>query len=257
VSLSNEPVFSMLKDQFVCGYKDIENKGYAGASHKHEPDGNAVDTTNGAGPHNIQIFVLDADGTVLTCLPGYWNAEDLASELQLAQRLDKVWRNQNLNRDQKDQLFRRIQLGHIADHSQAEHDRSRMQGFDISYEEKRHNTEVFNASHMNMRTGVVEKETPKTTDVMMHQRIAALPFVPYKKFDVAAFSDYGQPMYDKHENSLSDSGQRSGGGDGALIGNNPGAHPIKTEIIRQGSSHIPGGGMGLYGVEGLLKTLTH
>ena len=80
----------MLKNQFVCGYHNIANEHYAGASGKHQVDGNAVDTSNGAGPHNIQIFVLSADGIVLTCLPGYWHSQDLADELKLAQTLNQV-----------------------------------------------------------------------------------------------------------------------------------------------------------------------
>ena len=51
----------------------------------------AVFTTNGAGPHNIQMFVLAPDGTVLTCLPGYWQSDDLAGELNLAEDLFKLF----------------------------------------------------------------------------------------------------------------------------------------------------------------------
>ena len=58
-------------------------------------------------------------------------------------------------------------------------------------------------------------------------------------------------MYDKHENTL------DGGSDGGLIGNDPGAHPIKTEVMREATRHIPGGSMGLYGIEGIIKTIAH
>ena len=41
----------------------------------------AVGTTNGAGGHNVQIFVLSPDGVVLHALPGFWHPEDLVREL--------------------------------------------------------------------------------------------------------------------------------------------------------------------------------
>src|SRR5271168_1939983 len=109
----------MLKDNFVCGYRNIANKSYAGASGKHQVDGNAVDTTNGAGPHNIQMFVLSTDGVVLTCLPGYWHSQDLVTELKFAQELNTVWTDPNLSRAEKDQQFRQMHLQHIAQHSKA------------------------------------------------------------------------------------------------------------------------------------------
>ena len=39
----------------------------------------------------------------------------------------------------------------------------------------------------------------KTTDQIVHERMAARPFVKYADFDVAAFSDYGRPKYDKKQ----------------------------------------------------------
>lgn len=229
----------MLKEQFICGYKDIENKGYAGASGKHKPDGQAIDTSNGAGPHNIQIFVLAADGTVLHCLPGYWHSQDLAAELQFAQELDKVWQNPELSIFQKDELYRQMQLAHIKEHSKAEQNRSHMQGFDIAYEKDHRlaTTDVFYRNPIDPRTGKINNRLVKTTDVIMHQRMAARPFEPYKKFDTAVYADYGKPMYDKEEDFRNADGQVvANTANRKFIGNDPRAHPVQTEVKKESKS---------------------
>ena len=245
VSLSQEPVFSLLKNEFVCGYKDIENKGYAGSSRKHSPNGQAVDTTNGAGPHNIQMFVMASDGTVLTCLPGYWNSKDLASELEFAKTLNAVWVDPGLSRDEKNARFSEMQKQHLSQHTAAERKRSEMQHFDVAYEKKKRflTSDVFNRTVINPRTfDPVKMDLPphavKTCDVIMHQRMASRPFVQYKDFDVKAYSDYGRPMYDKNEEELvASNGQTTKQrGEGKAIGNDPAAHPVKTQVKRQGKS---------------------
>ncbi len=236
MSLSQDPAFSKLKDEFVCGYKDISRARYAGASGKHMPSGNAVDTTNGAGPHNIQMFVLSSDGTVLTVLPGYWHAPDLVTELSFAQQLNDVWTNPTLTRQQKDQLFHDLHLQHIAQHSKAMHNRSRMQGFDEKFEvEKRYwNTDtIANRNLINPYTKQILPGAMKTTDEIMHERMAVRPFRKYEDFDVAAFADYGKPKYDKREDFLDpNTGKLAQGADPSqekMIGNDPKAHPVETE----------------------------
>ncbi len=247
MSLSQDPVFDLLKKDFVCGYKDIENKRYAGSSRKHSPAGQAVDTTNGAGPHNIQIFVMAPDGIVLTCLPGYWCSQDLASELEFAKQLGAVYRDPVLTVAEKNNRFSEMQLAHLKAHSKEERKRSEMQHFDVSYEkEKRFLTsDVFNRTVINPKTlnsnlGNLPPAAIKTCDVIMHQRMAARPFIPYDDFDVAAFSDYGRPMYDKNEDSLSvaDSPPPASRGEAPMIGNDPRAHPIKTKAKREGKSML-------------------
>jgi hypothetical protein len=230
----------MLKDQFICGYHNIAGERYAGASGKHSVDGNAVDTSNGAGPHNIQIFVLSADGTVLTCLPGYWHSQDLANELRLAQDLNKVWTDSSLSRMQKDEEYRRMQLAHIAEHPQAERNRSRMQGFDIQYEisHRLYNSDVFYDPRLvDPSTKKAPPQAVKTTDVIMHERMAVRPFVPYERFDVAAYADYGKPFYDKHEQFRMANGQLEPGAklsSEPIIGNDPRAHPVETQVKKEG-----------------------
>ena len=201
MSLSQDPAFQVLKQYFVCGVRDISGLPYSGFSESHKPTGVAVDTSNGAGPHNIQLFVLSGDGTVLTCLPGFWSPQDLVGELQLAEDLNRVWLNPNLSRVQKDNIFRAMQLGHMRQHPPQLVSRSQMQGFDKVYEVKhRRHSDVF-------ASGQATEAAVKTTDVIMHERMANQPFVPYDQFNVAAFVDYGRPNYDKNENMRTADGQ--------------------------------------------------
>ena len=136
MSLSQEPALSVLKNELVCGYRDISKERYAGFSGKHDVDGNAAVTTNGAGPHNLQTFLLSSDGTVLTCLPGYWNPQDLVREVEFAGRLDDLWKNPGYSVSQKKQMYREMQLAHVSEHPMQMVARSRMQGFDMKYEAK-------------------------------------------------------------------------------------------------------------------------
>jgi hypothetical protein len=208
VSLSKEPAFSLLHNDFVCGYKDISNEPYAGNSGAHSTNANAVETTNGAGSHNIQMFIMDADGTVLHVLPGYWNPSDLAGELRLAQQLETVWHNQNISLVQKKEQFSRMQIDHFKHHSKELVARSHMQGFDRSHELARKGF----SDTLRMAPGAISAQEGgddlvKTTDEIMHERMSKRPFVSYAKFDTAQFADYGTHFYDKHEENLDETGK--------------------------------------------------
>ncbi len=235
MSLSTDPAFSTLKDKFVCGVRDISKEKYAGASGKHKAGEPAVYTTNGAGPHNLQLFILAADGTVLHCLPGYWTSEDLAQELSFAALLNNVYTNPSLTLEQKKNIVRRMHLAHISQHSEAMTKRSRMQGFDEAYELKRGptaDTIVDPRMAKYPQYGKLPLGPVKTTDVIMHERMARRPLVAYENFDVAIFSNYGKPDYDKQEMFRDADGKIAAGTNTSnepMIGNTPKAHPIKTE----------------------------
>jgi hypothetical protein len=244
VSLSTDPTFSLLKDNFICGFKDISRKGYAGASGKHEPDENAVDTTNGAGPHNIQMFVLTPDGTVLHCLPGYWHSGDLASELKFAEKLNAVWKDPFMTEEEKSARFKELNLRQISLEPSGMSQRSHMQGFDLQYEAKnRPHSDFFKDPKLvQQKTGKGQKmakgdDNVQTVDIVMHERMAARPFIAYKKFDTANFCCYGKDEYDKHEQFRNADGSIKPGADLSkepMIGNDPRAHPIETQVKKQG-----------------------
>ena len=208
MSLSQEPAFTALKDDFICGVRDITNEPYAGLSGRHDATGNAINTTNGAGPHNVQLFMLASDGTVLECLPGYWNPRDLVSEMNFASELNQLWRNPKLSKGQKDMEFRQMQLAHLQQHSPMTVKRSKMQGFDQKFEAQHRLYTSDTIAHPGMISpsmlqpgGQLPQEAFKTTDTIMHERMAARPFVPLERFDVAAYVEYGRPKYDKNEDA--------------------------------------------------------
>ena len=222
MSLSNDPAFSRLKNRFVCGYHDITGSDYAGRSGIHPIGGNAIRTTNGAGPHNVQLFMLAPDGTVLHCLPGYWDPEDLVVEMDLAEELYTVWKDRSLTRAQKDVRFAELQMGHTAMHSFRMVRRSRMQGFDQKFEARRADTSDAVADPSMLvglpRKGKMPQNAFKTTDVIVHERMSARPFRAYNDFDVAAYTDYGRPKYDKREDSRDASGKPVNAGSGTSRG---------------------------------------
>ncbi len=213
MSLSQDPAFTWLKQYFVCGYRDITTQPYCGMSGRHEIGGRAIRTSNGAGPHNIQIFMLSPDGTVLNCLPGFWSAQDLIVEMRFAYDLNKVWQNKSLSSYQKTAMFKQMHIDHIAQHPPGMVRRSKMQGFDAKYEAKNrlNTTDTILDKNLVLASlnsgGMMPMGAFKTTDEIMHERMVKQPFVKYENFDVASFCDYGLQKYDKHEDSRDSSGQ--------------------------------------------------
>jgi hypothetical protein len=193
-------VISVLKTQFVCGFRDIRGEPYAGRSGRHDPNVPAVVTTNGAGPHNVQLFVLSADGTVLHCLPGYWSPQDLLYELRFALTLKPLWENADLPLDRKRQLGSLATLADIPRHPLDMVARSHLQNFDAKEEENKPDSDFrFRPGDYPPRIRMAKHGELKTTDQVVHERMARRPFVPYEDFDVAQFCDYGKFRYDKQE----------------------------------------------------------
>ena len=201
MSLSNDAVMNVLKNQFVCGYKNIAGEPYAGRSGHHDTDSPAVVTTNGAGPHNVQLFFLSSDGTVLHCLPGFWAPQDLLLEIQLAQNLNRLWQNNNVTPEKKNKMFRQTQLAHTAQHPAQMTERSHLQGFDAKHEKQESDSDfkVKSSDSIHRRVKLAKNNGLKTTDQVVHERMAERPFVNYEEFDVADFTDYGKISYDKKE----------------------------------------------------------
>jgi hypothetical protein len=214
VSLSAAPTFDLLRKDFVCGWRDITGEPWSGVSGRYAQDDGAVWTTNGAGPHNIQMFVLAPDGTVLHCLPGYWESHDLAAELVFAEKLGAVWRDPLLSRAQKDAKFRAMNLEHLAAHSRETVGRSELQGFDKKFEARRAGVSdcILEPGSIQPRYRPGRDDRFKTTDQIVHERMAARPFVPYAEFDVARFTDYGRQKYDKKQALLADVLPKAGPG---------------------------------------------
>lgn len=145
---------------------------------------------------------------MLECLPGYWNPQDLVEEMAFASQLNQVYMNPKMSKGQKDQLFRTMQLAHTQEHSPGMVKRSKMQGFDQKYEAQHRLYQSDTIAHPNMISaemlqpgGMLPQRAFKTTDQIMHERMAVRPFVPINRFDVASYVEYGRPKYDKHEDA--------------------------------------------------------
>jgi len=202
-------VLNTLKNEFVCGFKNITGASYAGKSGQHDTDAPAVVTTNGAGPHNVQMFILSSDGTVLHCLPGYWAPLDLVQEIRFALNLDKTWKNDQLSRTSKDRLFKQANLAAVRMVPKDMLERSHLQSFDAKHEEaKAHSDFKYKAGDYHPAIHLAKHNNLKTTVQVVHERMAQRPYVAYEEFDVEKFSDYGKMRYDKKEETR-ESGARS------------------------------------------------
>lgn len=212
MSLSHDPARSLLRDHFVAGFQDITHEPWAGTSGHHELDGNAIRTTNGAGPRNMQLMMLTPDGTVVHALPGYWSSEDLAHEMEFAYDMAELWMDPSLPEEVRRQKGREAHLAHIGTHSPAMVRRSRMQGFDMKFEARWRldSSDTILDPELAARTlqpGAGGGQGFKTTDRIAHERMAARVFLPYEEFDVARYVDYGRPRYEKNEDHRDERGR--------------------------------------------------
>lgn len=244
VSLSQEPALSVLKSELVCGYKDISNESYAGFSGSHKVGEQAISTTNGAGPHNLQSFIMASDGTVMHCLPGYWNPSDLVREVEFAGRLHDLWTRNDLSRTQKNQYYKAMQLNHIHEHPVNMVRRSRMQSFDMEHEVKHNLASSDTIKDRSLARAVLSKNRStkiramrafKTTDRLMHERMSKRPFVAYNRFDEAEYANYGRPLYDKSENFRNQHGQFV---DNGQVVERPPMKARKQELLGKVPQHI-------------------
>ncbi|MEE2886145.1 MAG: hypothetical protein VX951_01825 [Planctomycetota bacterium] len=196
MSLPLEPAFSLLKEHFVVGWKNIHREDYVGHSHGYTCENAAVGTTNGAGPRNMQLYVLAADGTVLHCLPGFWHPEDLAHELRFAQAIHRLHKDKRSSKSKR-AMYQRLHQSAIRNQPPAMAARSGWQGFDALNEKNRLKM---------LKTGTrdtfyYENGKPtklKPTSVVLHERMAKRPFMSFRKFDTETFVDYGRPYYDNN-----------------------------------------------------------
>jgi hypothetical protein len=195
-------VLPLLESDFVLGWKNIEKEDYVGSSFGYSRKDTSVGTTNGAGPHNIQIFVLSPDLVVLHALPGFWHPEDLARELRLAQVLARLWQDDQKTRAQKNAMFARLQRGALRGHPPVTFARSEWQPFDVTSEVMRAATAprdtVLLAQDGTVAYSADGRPKMKPINVLVHERMAERPFVPFDEFDVATFIDYGREFYDNN-----------------------------------------------------------
>lgn len=190
MTLSDPGLLRRLRRDFVCGWRNINGvESFAGTSHYHGKDFAAAKTTIGAGHRNIQIFVMRPDGEILTCLPGYWDADALSDEIELAVALNRLRDDPKLSVAQKNERFMDAHLQHALNHSSQLRNDSRHQPFDRRDLEARESTDF-------RREPAFTTETLKRPDQVFHERMAERPFTTLENFDLAAFVDMGTRFYD-------------------------------------------------------------
>ena len=200
MSLSNDSVLNVLRNQFVCGYRNISGEPYAGKSGKHETDGQAIVTTNGAGPHNVQLFVLSEEGVVEHALLGFWDARDLLWEIRFAQGMNRLWHTSAKSEGDKRKEFQRANLLAIRQLPLDMVARSHLQGFDAKKELKEAASDFrYKPGDYHPPVHMKKHDNLKSTVQVIHERMAQRPFVTYEEFDVADFAEYGKQRYDKKE----------------------------------------------------------
>jgi hypothetical protein len=200
VSLSDDRVLNVLKNQFVCGYRNITGEPYAGKSGKHETDGQAIVTTNGAGPHNVQLFFLSEEGVVLHAVVGFWDPRDLLWEIGFAQRMHRLWQSSAKSEEDKRKEFQKANRVAVRQMPPDMVARSHLQKFDAKRELKQTASDFrFQPGDYHPPERTRNHNDLKSTVQVMHERMAQRAFVPYEDFDVADFADYGKQRYDKRE----------------------------------------------------------
>ncbi len=192
----------MLQSDFVLGWKNIIREGYVGRSFGYSSRQTSVGTTNGAGPHNVQIFVLSPELVVLHALPGFWHPEDLARELRFAKVLHRLWQSRNHTWVQKRRMYRRLQLAAARYHPEETRARSTWQRFDEHNERSRltrGSRDTFQCSSEGYLLADCRGNLMmKPINVLVHERMAKRGFVWFDDFDIAAFIDYGNRFYDNN-----------------------------------------------------------
>lgn len=183
-----------LQNDFVCGWRNIDGaEEYAGKSNAHDPSFPAVKTTNGAGAHNIQMLIISPEGKVVHCLPGYWSPSALEHELEFALELTKLLAKPGPANERND-AFMLKHLEHAYEHDFRITKNSKLQGFDEFRERAKEGSDF--ARH-ECNTSL------KTVDQVIHERMAALPFLDLEDFDIAGFVAIGQKHYDAHSDGCS------------------------------------------------------
>jgi hypothetical protein len=194
VTLPNDDVITFLDSRFILVHRNIQKDLHVGMSHGYTPSQSAVGTTNGAGPRNVQFLILAADETVLHALPGFWHAEDLIPELQLAFEINRLYLDEAKSESQKEQMYAMLHQAHMRRHGADANRRGQWQNFDRTYE----NSRVQREQRDTFRIDAAGQMTLKSVPEVIHDRMLARRFKRLEDFDLEAFVDYGRPYYDNN-----------------------------------------------------------
>jgi hypothetical protein len=194
VTLPNSDVIQFIETRFILMHRNIERDKHVGLSHGYKPTQNAVGTTNGAGPRNVQFLILAADETVLHALPGFWHAEDLIPELQLAFEINRLHLDRSMTNTRKSKMFEMLHATHMRRHGTAATRRGQWQGFDRWAEVRRSEIEERDTFRRCANGELKLKSVPE----VIHDRMLARRFKKLDEFDLETFVDYGRSFYDNN-----------------------------------------------------------
>ncbi|HEX5054216.1 MAG TPA: hypothetical protein VFZ65_20730 [Planctomycetota bacterium] len=202
MTLPNEDVMDLLADRFVVGFHNIEKASHVGLSHGYKPQQTAVGTTNGAGGRNVQIVVLAADETVLHVLPGFWNAEDLIPELQLALEIHRLYSDETKSPEAKQAMLAVLHRAQVRRYDDAALARSEWQDFDRAAEIQRSRDEARDTVLVD-DSGQPVADAPgmlrlKSIPQIVHERLVERSFRKLADFGMETFVDYGRAYYDNN-----------------------------------------------------------
>lgn len=190
MTLSGPGVIEALRKSFVCGWRNIKGKTpYGGSSNTHLPTYAAIRVNTCSGHHNVQMFFMTSDLRVVSCLPGFWQPEHFIEELRLALVLDRIHRTPTISAVRRNRLFLDHHLKHAFLHGVRLRRGSRLQPFD------RWNLTGKAQRDFSRQKAFVSDLKLKRADQVVHERMAALPYISYWRFDVRRFVDMGQQDY--------------------------------------------------------------
>lgn len=203
MSLPDPAVFPLLRDQFVLGWKNIKREEFVGDSNGYSANQSCVGTTNGAGSRNLQLFLLSPDKVVLHAITGFWHPEDLAHELNLGLVAWRLYQDKSRNMEQKCRMYKMLVMTDLRFQSPEMYARSDWQGFDIHREASKVAQTPDRDTFQRDEKGQLKKTSGgaailKPLNVLIHQRMAARPFVDFEDFDVDSFVDNGTRFYDNN-----------------------------------------------------------
>ena len=194
MSLPDPELLELLKNDFVVGWENIDDKEHVGVSHGYSCKQTAIGTTNGAGGRNVQIIVMASDTTVLHVLPGFWHPEDLAKELLYARQLFHLHKDKSKKLAEKRRFASMMRGSHLRSMSEETIARSDWQGFDGHTEFRRYKNEPRDTIVLSS----AGKPQLKPVCQVVHDRMSELVFTKLAKFDLEEFVDYGRAFYDNN-----------------------------------------------------------
>ncbi len=202
VTFSDKKVSQILRRNFVCGWDNIsESKSYAGKSNSHMPSNSAVTVSNCSGHHNVQMFFMTPDAHIVNCLPGFWDVKSFLMEVQLASKLNKLYKSTRSIVKRNDK-FLDIHLEFAFFNHKSLSGKSQLQKFDEMNLNRREETDF-------QRMDGFVSSGFKTADQVVHERMAERPFLKYEEFDVPSFIDMGRKKYSYDFGLSSQKGKRT------------------------------------------------